>query len=100
MLTTSDHKHWHAVYVRHNTEFKVETWLREQGVEVYLPVQDVFREYAGKRVKVTKPVITGMVFVCLSRSELSVVDPSCHSRPTNGGLPLHGRPLRYFYFNG
>ena len=59
MLTTSDHKHWHAVYVRHNTEFKVETWLREQGVEVYLPVQDVFREYAGKRVKVTKPVITG-----------------------------------------
>ena len=89
MLTTSDHKHWHAVYVRHNTEFKVETWLREQGVEVYLPVQDVFREYAGKRVKVTKPVITGMVFVCLSRS-----------RPTNGGLPLHGRPLRYFYFNG
>ena len=92
MLTTSDHKHWHAVYVRHNTEFKVETWLREQGVEVYLPVQDVFREYAGKRVKVTKPVITGMVFVCLSRSELSVVEqaPNVH----------HFFSKRYFYFNG
>ena len=104
MLTTSDHKHWHAVYVRHNTEFKVETWLREQGVEVYLPVQDVFREYAGKRVKVTKPVITGMVFVCLSRSELSVVEqaPNGHhffsKRGTNTPLVIPDQQMADFRF--
>ena len=36
MLTTTVHRHWYAVYVRHNTEFRVESWHSEQGIEKYL----------------------------------------------------------------
>ena len=69
-----------------------------------MPVQDVFREYAGKRVKVTKPVITGMVFVCLSRSELSVVEqaPNVHhffsKRGTNAPLVIPNQQMADFRF--
>ena len=104
MLTTSVHKHWHAVYVRHNTEFKVESWLREQGIEVYLPVQDVYREHAGKRIKITKPVINGMVFVHLSRLELSIVEhtPNVHhffsKRGTNAPLIIPDQQMEDFRF--
>lgn len=104
MLTALDHKQWHAIYVRHNTEFKVESWLREQGIEVYLPVQDVYREYAGKRIKVTKPVINGMVFVRLARPELPIVEhaPNVHhffsKRGTDAPLVIPDQQMADFRF--
>ena len=104
MLTTTVHRHWYAVYVRHNTEFRVESWLREQGIEIYLPVQDVYREHAGKRIKVTKPVISGMLFVCLSRPELTIVEhaPNVHhffsKRGTNAPLIIPDQQMADFRF--
>ena len=93
MLTTTVHRHWYAVYVRHNTEFRVESWLREQGIEIYLPVQDVYREHAGKRIKVTKPVISGMVFVCLSN-----VHHFFSKRGTNAPLIIPDQQMADFRF--
>ena len=74
MITISSYKQWYAIYVRHNTNFKVEAWLREQEIEVYLPIQDNYRERNGKRVKITRPVINGILFVHLLRKEFPLVE--------------------------
>lgn len=58
----------------------------------------------GKRIKVTKPVISGMLFVCLSRPELTIVEhaPNVHhffsKRGTNAPLIIPDQQMADFRF--
>lgn len=62
-------KHWHAVYTASRAEKKVKERLDELGIENFLPVQTLVRQWKYRKQKVTVPVIAGMIFVRVSRRE-------------------------------
>lgn len=62
-------KHWHAVYTASRAEKKVKERLDELGIENFLPIQTVVRQWKYRKQKVTVPVIAGMIFVRVSRKE-------------------------------
>ena len=62
-------KHWHAVFTASRAEKKVRDRLEELGVECFLPVQTVLRQWTYRKSRVVVPVIAGLVFVRVSRQE-------------------------------
>jgi len=56
-------KHWHAVFTASRAEKKVRDRLEELGVECFLPVQTVLRQWTYRKSRVVVPVIAGLVFV-------------------------------------
>ena len=62
--------HWHAVFTASRAEKKVRDRLEELGVECFLPVQTVLRQWTYRKSRVVVPVIAGLVFVRVSRQEL------------------------------
>nr|WP_306443291.1 UpxY family transcription antiterminator [Odoribacter splanchnicus] len=61
--------HWHAVFTASRAEKKVRDRLEELGVECFLPVQTVLRQWTYRKSRVVVPVIAGLVFVRVSRQE-------------------------------
>ena len=55
--------HWHAVFTASRAEKKVRDRLEELGVECFLPVQTVLRQWTYRKSRVVVPVIAGLVFV-------------------------------------
>lgn len=62
-------KHWHALFTASRAEKKVRDRLMEQGIECFLPVQTVVRQWTYRKSRVVVPVIAGMVFVRVMRQE-------------------------------
>lgn len=62
-------QHWHAVFTASRAEKRVRERLREAGVECFLPVQVVVRQWTYRKKKVEVPVIGGMIFVRVGRQE-------------------------------
>lgn len=60
---------WHAVFTASRAEKKVWERLVGQGIECFLPVQTVLRQWAYRKAKVVVPVIAGMIFVRVNRQE-------------------------------
>lgn len=60
---------WHAVFTASRAEKKVRDRLAEQGIECYLPVQTVVRQWSYRKARVVVPVIAGMIFVRVGRQE-------------------------------
>jgi transcription antitermination factor NusG len=66
---------WHALYTRSRYELKSSEILKQKGVEVYVPVQRVMRQWSDRRKLITEPVIRSYVFVRISRQQYdSVLD--------------------------
>lgn len=61
--------YWHAVFTASRAEKKVRERLEEEGVECFLPVQTVVRQWTYRKSRVVVPVIAGMVFVRVTRGE-------------------------------
>lgn len=61
--------HWHALYTASRAEKKVRDRLMEQGIECFLPVQTVVRQWTYRKSRVVVPVVAGMVFVRVMRQE-------------------------------
>ena len=55
--------HWHAVFTASRAEKKVRDRLEELGVECFLPVQTVLRQWTYRKSRVVVPVIAGLVLV-------------------------------------
>ncbi len=53
--------HWHAVFTASRAEKKVRDRLEELGVECFLPVQTVLRQWTYRKSRVVVPVIAGLV---------------------------------------
>ena len=51
--------HWHAVFTASRAEKKVRDRLEELGVECFLPVQTVLRQWTYRKSRVVVPVIAG-----------------------------------------
>jgi transcription antitermination factor NusG len=54
---------WYAVYTRSRFEKKAARWLTEQGIEAYVPLQRVMRQWSDRRKLVLEPAIPSYVFV-------------------------------------
>ena len=61
--------YWHAVFTASRAEKKVRDRLEELGVECFLPVQTVLRQWTYRKSRVVVPVIAGLVFVRVGRQE-------------------------------
>jgi len=61
--------YWHAVFTASRAEKKVRERLDEQGLECFLPVQTVVRQWTYRKSRVVVPVIAGMIFVRVSRQD-------------------------------
>lgn len=56
-------QHWYAVYTRPRWEKKVARLLDEKGLEVYCPLNKVYRQWSDRRKLVQEPLFKGYVFV-------------------------------------
>lgn len=67
--SNAEEVHWHAVFTASRAEKKVRDRLTEEGIECFLPVQTVIRQWTYRKSRVVVPVIAGMIFVRVSRQE-------------------------------
>lgn len=54
---------WYAIYTRPRFEKKVDLELQRKGIESYLPIQTVVRQWSDRKKKVEEPLFNGYVFV-------------------------------------
>ena len=66
--------YWHAVFTASRAEKKVRSRFLEAGIECFLPVQTVVRQWSYRKARVEVPVIGGMIFVHVAKeAHLSVL---------------------------
>ncbi len=64
---------WYAIRVKSRSEKKVFADLTELGIEAYLPLQRKLRQWTDRKKWVEMPLISGYVFVYISRKEYEAV---------------------------
>ncbi len=64
---------WYAVRVKSRSEKKVYADLTEQQIEAYVPLQRKLRQWSDRKKWVEMPLISGYVFVYISRKEYEIV---------------------------
>ena len=64
---------WYAIRVKSRSEKKVHSDLIEQKIEAYLPMQRKLRQWSDRKKWVEMPLISGYVFVFISRKEYETV---------------------------
>ncbi|MDH3648540.1 MAG: UpxY family transcription antiterminator [Saprospiraceae bacterium] len=60
---------WFAIYTRFKSEKEVVRLLSRKGIEAYLPLNRVVREYTRKRKTLELPLINCYVFVRITKSQ-------------------------------
>lgn len=78
MMTWENHLHdtthkWFAIYTRFKREKTVLKSLTAQGIEAYLPIQKVVRQWERKTKTVELPLINCYVFVKITKSQYKEV---------------------------
>lgn len=64
---------WYVLYVRSRTEKKVAERLLRQGIECYLPLVKVMRQWSDRRKKVEVPLFNGYLFVHIHPDQFTLV---------------------------
>lgn len=64
---------WHVVYTKSRSEKKAQAELAEQDIEVFLPLQRKLRQWSDRKKWVEMPLISGYLFVKISRKEYDKV---------------------------
>jgi transcription antitermination factor NusG len=64
---------WYAIRVKSRAEKKVNAELIEQGIESFLPLHKKLRIWSDRKKWVEMPLISGYVFVYISRKEYEIV---------------------------
>ena len=62
-------KNWHVIYTAPRAEKKVNERLLSQGVETYLPLQKVLRQWSDRKKRVSVPLFNSYVFVKVDPQE-------------------------------
>jgi transcription antitermination factor NusG len=73
MNTIELNHHWYAIRVKSRTEKKVNADLLDLGIDSYLPLQRRLRIWSDRKKWVEMPLISGYVFVHISRKEYEIV---------------------------
>lgn len=61
--------HWYALYVRMHHEKKTAEKFRALGIEHFLPVQEVIRQWSDRKKKMTIVVIPMLIFVHITEKQ-------------------------------
>jgi Transcription antiterminator len=69
---------WHAVYVKSRAEKKALSDLQIKGIEAFLPLQRKLRQWSDRKKWVDMPLISGYLFVKVSRKEYDLALQSNH----------------------
>lgn len=64
---------WYAIRVKSRSEKKVYSDLIDQEIEAYLPLQRKLRQWSDRKKWIEMPLISGYVFVYISRKEYESV---------------------------
>ncbi len=64
---------WYVVYVKSRSEKKAEAELQQKNIETYLPIQRKLRQWSDRKKWVEMPLISGYLFVHISRKEYDLV---------------------------
>ena len=72
IIPASDY-HWYAVYVKSRAEKKAQTELQFKEIETFLPLQRKLRQWSDRKKWVEMPLISGYLFVRISRKEYDSV---------------------------
>ena len=65
---------WHLIHTRSRQEKALSETLSAQGIAYFLPLANIARNYAGRRVHVELPLFPGYVFVKGSLEQAYVAD--------------------------
>ena len=66
---TDAESRWFAIYTRFRSEKEVARLLKQKGIEVYVPVVRVIRQYTRKRKVLDIPLINCYAFVKIKKKE-------------------------------
>jgi len=61
--------HWFVAHTRSCQERKIAERLARQGIEVYVPIQKVKRQWSDRVKMVDKMILPGFIFICCSEKE-------------------------------
>lgn len=64
---------WYAIRVKSRSEKRVYADLTDLNIEAYLPLQRKLRQWSDRKKWVETPLISGYVFVFISRKEYEIV---------------------------
>lgn len=60
---TSQNLNWHVVYTRPNAERKVASQITNMGIESYLPLYKVVKQWSDRKKKLELPLFPNYVFI-------------------------------------
>lgn len=66
-------KFWIAAYTRPRSEKKAATEITRLGIETYVPVQSIMKQWSDRKKKIDVVVIPNIIFVKLSENEIITV---------------------------
>lgn len=61
--------HWYTLYTRSRYEKKVDILLKQKGIETYLPLRKVLRQWSDRRKWVEEPLFRCYVFVHVNEKD-------------------------------
>ncbi len=60
---------WYALYTRARTEKKIDKLLRDTGIDSYVPLKRILKQWSDRKKWVEEPLIRSYVFVRISEKE-------------------------------
>jgi len=72
-INSQQTSNWYAVYVKSRAEKKAQTELQDKEIETFLPLQRKLRQWSDRKKWVEMPLISGYLFVRISRKEYDSV---------------------------
>jgi transcription antitermination factor NusG len=66
-------KSWYAIYTKSRNEKKVNTLLTEAGIETYLPLVKVLKQWSDRKKWVEEPLFKSYIFVNISSDQYFTV---------------------------
>lgn len=66
-------KHWYVLYTKSNCEKKVSEFLFKKGIEVYCPLNKIYRQWSDRRKQLSVPLFPSYIFVNVAENELSLL---------------------------
>jgi transcription antitermination factor NusG len=68
-LSDPGERRWYAIYTRARTEKKVDKQLQDGGVESFLPMRRVLKQWSDRKKWVEEPLLRSYIFVHISEKE-------------------------------
>ena len=66
---TNHQKKWYAIYTKSRNEKKVNTRLIEAGIETFLPLQKILKQWSDRKKWVEEPLFKSYLFVNINQTD-------------------------------